>query len=125
MQFPWVHMIVFDGIAGSRDRGAFQSRNAGDEGLLYVNGQRRGDAIGIDDWVIEALGFQKYLVSVALSKPHDLVLDGWTIPRPTTLDLSGIHRRAMHVGPDNCVRGFGGAGEAALYLPIFDSAGQN
>src|SRR5262249_49923204 len=86
-QFPRVDMIVLYGVAGSCDAGVFQSRNGGHKGLLHFDRQRCGDAVRIDERVIKTLRLQEYLVSVALSKPYNLVLNGRTVSRATTLDL--------------------------------------
>ena len=64
-------------------------------------------------------------MAVALAEADDLVLDRGAIARAAALDLPGIHRRAMHIGPDDRVGGLGGAGDAALDLRIFDALGQH
>ena len=63
-------------------------------------------------------------MAVALAEADDLVLDRGAIARAAALDLPGIHRRTMHVGPDDGVGGLGGAGDAALDLRILDAFGQ-
>src|SRR3954453_16316022 len=53
---------------------------------------------------------------VTVAEPDDLVLDRGTIARATALDLAGIHRRAMHIGPDDFMGRRRRPGDAALDL---------
>src|SRR6266481_7197981 len=55
-------------------------------------------------------------MSVAVAEADDLVLDRGAIARSDALDLPGIHRRAMHIGPDHLMGCGGGPGDAALDL---------
>ena len=71
---------------------------------------------GIDRGVVETFRLQEDLVPVAIAEADDLVLDRGAIARPGALDLPGIHRRAMHVGPDHLMGRRRGAGDAALDL---------
>ena len=77
---------------------------------------------GIDRGVVQPFRLQENLVPVALAEAHDLVLDRRAIARPAARDLAGIHRRAMHVGADDPMRGLGGPGDAALDLRVRRSA---
>src|ERR1700719_83905 len=106
-------MIVLYGITGPRDPCTRQSRDGGHQGALYINGQRRGDAIRINDGVVETFGLQEYLVAIAFSKPNDLIFDGGTITRTSTLDLARVHGRSVHIGLNDGGRGFGRAGDGA------------
>src|SRR5207244_5325520 len=36
-----------------------------------------------------------------IAEPDDLVLDRGTIARTAALDLAGVHRRAVNIGPDH------------------------
>ena len=58
---------------------------------------------------------------VALAETHDLVLDRRAITRAAAMDLPGIHRRTMHIGPNDLVRGRRRSGDAALDLPVLDA----
>src|SRR4051794_39858932 len=62
---------------------------------------------------------------VAIPKTDDLVLDRRAIARPGTPDLTGIHRRAMYIGPDHLMGRRGGAGDAALDLRRRDAVGHH
>jgi hypothetical protein len=66
--------------------------------------QRSRDAVRIDGGVVEPFGLQEDLVTVAVAEANDLVLDR-TVARAAALDLAGIHRRAMHIGPDHLMGG--------------------
>src|SRR5258707_7760336 len=55
-------------------------------------------------------------MSVAVAEADDLVLDRGAIARSGALDLPGIHRRAMHIGPDHLMGCGGGPGGAPLAL---------
>ncbi len=61
-------------------------------------------------------------MSVALAEAHDLVLDRRAIARSAARDLPGIHRRAMHVRPDDLVRRRRRARDAAFDLRRFNRA---
>src|ERR1700730_19131082 len=107
-------MIVLYGITGPGDGCTLQSRDGGHQGALHINGQRRGDAIRINDGIVETFGLQEYLMAIAFSKPNDLIFDGGTITRTSTLDLARVHGRSVHIGFNNGVAGLGGSGVAAL-----------
>src|ERR1700716_1013164 len=62
---------------------------------------------------------------IAVAEANDLVLDRGAIARSGTLDLPGIHRRAMHIGPDHLVGGWRGAGDATLDLRRGDAVGHD
>ncbi len=97
----------------------------GDQRPLHLLGQRGRDAVRIDRRVVEALGLEENLVPVALAEAHDLVLDRGAIARAAARDLPGIHRRAVHIRPDDVVRRLRGAGDAALDLRRFDARGEH
>ena len=89
------------------------------------SGQRGGDAVRIDGGVVQPLGLEENLVPVALAEAHDLVLDRGAIARAPARDLPGIHRRAVHIRPDDVVGRLRGASDAALDLRRFDAFGQH
>ena len=64
-------------------------------------------------------------MAVALAEAHDFVLDGRAIARPPALDLARVHRRAVHVGPDDVMGRRHGAGDRALDLPVADTVRQH
>src|ERR1700738_888404 len=64
-------------------------------------------------------------MAVAIAEADDLVLDRRAIARPGALDLPGIHRRAMHIGPDHLMGCRRRAGDAALDLRRRDAVGHH
>src|SRR5262249_36748508 len=82
-----VDVIVLDRIARADHPRLLEPRNTRHHGDLDLLGQRGGDAVRVDGRVVESLGLEEELVSVALAETHDLVLDRWTIARPPALDL--------------------------------------
>src|SRR5262245_51696073 len=107
-------MVVFDGIAWAEEPSLLKTWDRGHEGKLDFLGQRGLDPIGIDRVVIQPLGLEKNLVSVAIPEPNDLVLDRGAIARPSARDLPRIHGRAVDIGPDQIMRCGGRAGDPAL-----------
>ncbi|MEY9611533.1 hypothetical protein ABIF21_004407 [Bradyrhizobium elkanii] len=55
-------------------------------------------------------------MAVTVAEADDLVLDRGAIARSGALDLTGIHRRAMHIGPDHLMGRGRRPGDAALDL---------
>ena len=64
-------------------------------------------------------------MAVAIAEADDLVLDRGAIARAAALDLAGIHRRAMHIGPDHLMGRRRGPGDAALDLRRRDPVGHD
>src|ERR1700734_2473110 len=52
---------------------------------------------------VQSFRFEVKLVRLFVGKLDDLVFDRWTIARPDRLNLSAVHRRAMHVLADNAL----------------------
>ena len=98
-------MVVFDGVARPHHPGAFQPRDGREQRALHVLRQRGRDAVRIDRGVVQPFRLKENLVPVALAEADDLVLDRRAIARAAALDLPGIHRRAVHVRPDDVVGG--------------------
>ena len=117
-------MIVFDGVARPDDARLFEAGDGGDHRVLHILRQRGRDAVRIDGVVVEAFRLEEDLMPVALAEPHDLVLDRRAIARTAAGDLARIHRRAMHVRPDDRMGRVRGAGDAAFDLRIGDLVGQ-
>ena len=118
-------MIVFDRVARPDHRRLSSPGMVAEQRALHLFRQRCGDAVGINRVVVESLRLEENLMAVTLAEPHDLVFDRRAIARTATGDLAGIHRRAMHIGADDFMRGVGGAGDAALDLRIVDPVGQH
>src|SRR5207248_3549755 len=112
-EFARSDVVVFDGGARADHTRPLQTGNGGDQGQLHLFRQGRRYAVRIDGRVIESFGLEKDLVPVALSEAHDLVFDRGAITWSPTRDLSGIHRRAVDVIPDDPVRRLHRAGDPA------------
>ncbi len=57
-------------------------------------------------------------------EPHDLVLDRWTVARPSSGDMAAVDRRPMKIGPNDRVCGRGGPSDAAFHLRVDDALGE-
>ena len=64
-------------------------------------------------------------MAVAIAEADDLVLDRGAIARAAALDLAGIHRRAMHIGPDHVMGRRRRPGDPALDLRRRDPVGHD
>ncbi len=118
-------MVVFDGIARPDHPHPLEPGNGREDRELNLFRQRGRDAVGIDRGVVEPFRLQEDLVAVAIAEPDDLVLDRGTIARTAALDLAGIHRRAMHVGPDHFMGRRRRPGDPALDLRRRDPVGHD
>ena len=118
-------MVVFDRIARPDHPHPLQTRDRRQDRQLDLFRQRGRDAVGIDGAVVEPFRLQEDLMPVAIAEPDDLVLDRRAIARAAALDLAGIHRRAMHIGPDHLMGRRRRAGDAALDLRRRDPVGQH
>jgi len=110
--------IVFNRIAGPHHLGAFESRNRLENRQLHINRQRSAHAVDIDFVGVQPLGFQKKLVRQLVGKLDDLVFNRRAIPRPRRLNLSAIHRRAMHVLANDAMRLFRRKSDIAGHLRL-------
>jgi hypothetical protein len=115
-QLTRIDVVIFDGVARPHHAGPLEAGNCRQKCDLHLLRQRGRDPVRIDRRIVQPLGLQEDLMAVALAEADDLVLDRGAIARAAALDLPGIHRRTMHIGPDNGVRSLGGAGDAALNL---------
>ena len=125
LEFARIDMVVFDGIARPDHLHPLESGNGREDRELNLFRQRGRDAVGIDRGVVEPFRLQEDLVAVAVAEPDDLVLDRGTIARTAALDLTGIHRRAMHVGPDHFMGRRRRPGDPALDLRRRDPVGHD
>ena len=116
MQLHRVGVIVFDGVAGAHHDGMFQTGDGVDHGLLHVQRQTCGDAVGIDLRAVQTFGLQKDLVPFALGKAGHLVLDGRTVAGARALDDPGEQGRAVEAGTDGRMGGLVGPGDVAGHL---------
>src|SRR5579875_1846376 len=83
---------------------------------LNVFREARRQALHVPLRRLTALWLQKHLVTVPLAEPDHLVLYRRAIPRPSALDVSGVHRRAVQVVQNQRVRLAVGVGQPARYL---------
>ena len=74
--------------------------------------------------IVEAFGFKKDLVTLAVAELDDLVLDRRAVTRADAFDRTGIHGRAPEIGADDLMRGERRAGNAAVDLRIDDAVGK-
>ena len=59
VQLHRVGIVIFDGIAGTHHDGMLQTGDGVDHGLLHVQRQAGGDAVGIDLRAVQAFGPRK------------------------------------------------------------------
>ena len=123
-ELRWRGEIVFDGVAVPHDLGVFEPRDQGDDRLLNVARQAGRDAVAIVFEGVSPFGLQEDLVALAVGKPDDLVFDRWAVTRAGALDLAGVHRGAVQVGPDQVVDGGVGIGDMAVELGLVDRVGE-
>ena len=87
-----IDVIVFDRIAGYHHLDGLKPFHAPHHRKLDFAGQRRADAIGIDEVRVQPFGLQENLVPIPIGKTVDLVLDGGTIARTARADGTGEKR---------------------------------
>ena len=80
---------------------------------LGLRRQRGRNAVRIDGRIVDALGFEKDLMAVAVGEADDLVLDRRTIARAAAGDRAGIDGGAMRIRPHDAMGLGGGAGDVA------------
>src|SRR6266702_1445277 len=119
-----IDMVVFDGVAGPHHLRALEPGNRRQQLPLHFFRQRRRDSVGIDRRIVQALGLEKNLMSVALAEADDFVLDRRTIARTAAADLARIHRRAVYIGADDLVGRRVGPRDSAANLRVFDAFGE-
>jgi hypothetical protein len=59
---------------------------------LHIEGETRGEPVGIDFDGVITLRLEEYLMPLSTSKAYDLIFDGRTIARSATLDDTGKER---------------------------------
>ena len=121
---PGVDIIVFNRVARSDHSCTLEPGDRLQQGLLDLGGEAGGNAVGIDGIVVQPLRLEEDLMMVAIGKPHHLVLDGGTITRPTTGDLTAIDRGKMEVGTNDAMRCRRRRGDGAGDLPVGDALGE-
>ena len=100
----WVAVAILDRIAGFDDLGALKALDRAQERQLRLPRERRRNAVGIDDSVVETLGFEEDLMPVAIAETNNLVLDRRTVTRPPTRDRTTKQGRVVEAIADHVVR---------------------
>ncbi len=102
-QRAWIEIVVLDRIAGPEDVGMLAPGYRVHEGQLYVEGQRRRNAVRINFRRFKPFRLEENLVAVALGEADDLVLDRRTVARADALDDARVERRAVEPAADDVV----------------------
>src|SRR5207244_6915562 len=55
---------------------------------------------------VEAFGFEEHLVALGVGELHDLVFDGWAIPRPSSADRPAVQGRFPEMRADDLLHFF-------------------
>ena len=105
-----VDVIVFDGVAGADDTGPLQAGNGGYQGLLHIQGEAGGNAVGIAFLAIQSFRLHKNLMALPVGKTGDFILDGRAVACACAGDNSGKQGGAVQPGPDDVVGAFVGPG---------------
>ena len=106
-------VVVFNGIGCAHDLGAFEADDRVNHLKLDVFRQAGGRAVDVELVGLATLGFEKDLMPFFLGEFDDFVFDRGAIARTDTLDLAGVHRRAMQISADNLARLVGRVGDVA------------
>src|SRR5205085_3250620 len=72
---------------------------------------------------VPSLGLEEDLVSILVGKTDDLVLNRRAVAWPSRLDLTGVHRRPVQIGPDDSVDLLVGVRDVAVELVLRDALG--
>ena len=112
--------VVFDGVAVPHDLGVLEAGDQWDDGVLDVSGEAGGDPVAVIFERGAPLGLEEDLVRSSVGEPDDLVLDRGAVSGSGALDLAGIHRGPVEVGPDQVVDLGRGAGDLAVELWLLD-----
>jgi hypothetical protein len=115
-QIARIEEIVLDGVARARDVRVFETGHGLHEGLLHLEGQAGGNAVGVDLVGIQAFGLHEDLVGVLVGKAFHLVFYGGAVARTHAIDGAGEHGRLAHVGANNVVGALIGPGDPAGHL---------
>ena len=119
-----VDIVIFDRITGTEDARPLEPRNRRHQRALRLRRQRSRNAVRIDGGVVDALGLEEDLMALAIGEAEDLVLDRWTIARPSARDRAGIDGGAMRIRPHDAVGLLRRAGDVARKLRRGDRCGQ-
>ena len=87
-----IDVVVLDRVARADHMCALEPGNRRQQRALHFLRQRGRDSVRVDRGIVEPLGLEKDLVTVALAEADDLVLDRGAVARSAARDLAGIHR---------------------------------
>src|SRR5262245_6712200 len=110
-QLRRLNEVVLDGVAGSHDRGALQTREGADDLLLNLLRKRHREPVDVDLLDIQSLGFEIDLMSLLVGEPHDLVFERRTVPRTDAADLAIEQRTLIDVISNQRTNAFVGVEE--------------
>jgi len=112
-----IDKIVFYGIPRSCYFHIFKAVDASEHTYLDIQGKARCKPVGIVFIGVSPLGFYENPVSAPLPEPNNLILDGWAVPYPCSLDLPCVEGRPLKTRAYDFVGGFVGIGNVAGHKP--------
>src|SRR5262249_7219801 len=110
-----------DCITPAQDLRLLQAGDQSEHGMLHILGQAGADAVAVILVGVVALRLQEDLMLFFIREAHHLVLYGWAVTRPPTLDLTRVHRGTVQVGPDEIMNCRGGEGDMTQQLRLGDA----
>src|SRR5690606_11087047 len=116
LQVLGIEIVIFDGVARTQDVGVFHAAYRPHDLQLHIEGEGRGNPVGIQLVGGQAFGLDEHLVLILVGKAMDLVFDRWAIARTDPLDDAGVHRRAIQVVADDLVGPLIGVGDPTVDL---------
>src|SRR6266403_2042290 len=109
-------IVVLDGIARPGHGRALETRNGAQELELHRNGQGSGQPVHVQLVGVEAFGLEEHLVALGVGELHDLVFDGWAIPRTASADRSSVQSGFLQVRADDLLHFFTSPRDPARHL---------
>ena len=116
MQILWIEIIVFYRISRLENDSIFEAGDSMKCLQLDIQGKGRREPLKIILRTGPALRFQEKLVGILIGKGTQLVFDGRTIPRPTTMDHPGKQGRTIEAGTKDVMDLFVRMKDKALHL---------
>ena len=90
-------VIILNRVAVMHNTGILTARQVPDNLILNVFGQRRANAIAVNNLLLQLLRLKKYLVTLPVGKTNNLGLDARAISRPGRFYLARIKRRTVEI----------------------------
>ena len=84
-------VIVLNGVTGAGHARSFETRHGVQNCELHGCGQRGREPVYVHLVRIVAFWLEEELMTLRARKLHDLVLNGWTVPRPSRRDGPAVH----------------------------------